>query len=56
MGFRTALSAMYYNMKAHPECELGGEKFSASEVTDADDYARRYRVAEQVYSGWPTTA
>ena len=24
----------YYNIKAHPECELGGEKFLATEVTD----------------------
>jgi deazaflavin-dependent oxidoreductase (nitroreductase family) len=30
----------YYNLKAHPECELGGEKFLATEVTDLDDYAR----------------
>jgi F420H(2)-dependent quinone reductase len=32
----------YFNLKAHPECELGGEKFLASEVTDPDDYARLY--------------
>jgi deazaflavin-dependent oxidoreductase (nitroreductase family) len=42
----------YYNLKAHPECELGGEKFLATEVTDPDDYARLYALAEQVYAGW----
>jgi deazaflavin-dependent oxidoreductase (nitroreductase family) len=42
----------YYNLKAHSECELGGEKFLATEVTDPDDYARVYGLAEQVYSGW----
>ena len=29
----------YYNLKAHPECELGDEKFVATEVTDPDEYA-----------------
>jgi F420H(2)-dependent quinone reductase len=42
----------YYNLKAHPECELGGEKFLATEVADPDDYARVYGLAEQVYAGW----
>lgn len=42
----------YYNLKANPECELGGEKFRATEVTDLDDYARVYGLAEQVYAGW----
>ena len=42
----------YYNLKAHPECELGGEKFVASEVTDSDEYARLYGLAQQVYAGW----
>ena len=27
----------YYNLKAHPECELGDEKFLATEVTDPDE-------------------
>jgi hypothetical protein len=31
---------------------LGGEKFLAREVIDADDYARLYGVAQQVYAGW----
>ena len=42
----------YYNLKAHPDCELGGEKFLATEVTDPEDYARVYGLAEQVYAGW----
>lgn len=42
----------YYNLIAHPECELGGERFSASEVTDPDEYARLFALAEQVYAGW----
>lgn len=42
----------YYNLKAHPECELGGDNFVASEITDPDDYARVYGLAEQVYAGW----
>jgi deazaflavin-dependent oxidoreductase (nitroreductase family) len=42
----------YYNLKAHPECELGGERFLATEITESDDYARVYGLAEQVYAGW----
>ena len=42
----------YYNLKAHPECELGDEKFLAREIVDPDEYARVYGLAEQVYAGW----
>jgi deazaflavin-dependent oxidoreductase (nitroreductase family) len=42
----------YYNLKAHPECELGGEKFLATEITNSDDYASVYELAEGVYAGW----
>jgi deazaflavin-dependent oxidoreductase (nitroreductase family) len=42
----------YYNLIAHPECELGGERFVANEVTDPDEYARLFTLAEQVYAGW----
>ena len=42
----------YYNLKAHPECEFGDEKFMASEITDPDDYARVYGLAMQAYAGW----
>jgi deazaflavin-dependent oxidoreductase (nitroreductase family) len=42
----------YYNLKAHAECELGDEKFLAREITDPDDYARVYGLAERVYAGW----
>jgi deazaflavin-dependent oxidoreductase (nitroreductase family) len=42
----------YYNLRANPECELGDEKFLATEVTDTDDYAYLYGLATQVYAGW----
>ena len=42
----------YYNLIAHPECQLGGEKFVATEVTDPDEYERLYALAVQVYAGW----
>ena len=42
----------YYNLKAHPECEFGGEGFTAGEVTDPDEYARLFGLAEQVYAGY----
>lgn len=41
-----------HNLKAHPECEFGGEKFLATEVTDPDEYARLYDLANRVYAGW----
>ena len=40
----------YHNLKAHPECEFGDERFVATEVTDPDDYARLFGLAEQVYA------
>ncbi len=42
----------YYNLKANPECEFGGMRFSAALVTDADEYARLYALAERVYAGY----
>ena len=42
----------YYNLKAHPECEFGGEPFTAHQVTDADEYARLFSLAERVYPGY----
>jgi len=42
----------YFNLKAHPECQLGDEKFVATEVTDPDEYARLYGLAEQVFAGY----
>jgi deazaflavin-dependent oxidoreductase (nitroreductase family) len=41
-----------YNLKAHAGCEFGGERFSASQVTDSDEYARLYRLAEHIYAGY----
>ena len=40
------------NLVAHPECQLGGDAFHATEVTDAEEYARLYALAEQVYAGY----
>jgi deazaflavin-dependent oxidoreductase (nitroreductase family) len=42
----------YYNLKARPECEFGDELFTATEVTDPDEYARLFGLAEQVYAGY----
>jgi deazaflavin-dependent oxidoreductase (nitroreductase family) len=42
----------YYNLIAHPECQLGDERFVASQVTDPHEYTRLYALAEQVYAGW----
>jgi deazaflavin-dependent oxidoreductase (nitroreductase family) len=42
----------YHNLIAHPECELGGEKFVATEVTDPDEHARLFALGDQVYAGW----
>ncbi|HEX4559428.1 MAG TPA: nitroreductase/quinone reductase family protein [Mycobacterium sp.] len=38
----------YHNLKAHPECQLGDEKFVATEVTDTQEYERLYALAEQI--------
>jgi len=42
----------YHNLRAHPECEFGGMGFTASQVTDSDEYARLYELAERVYAGY----
>ena len=44
--------AWYHNLKANPECRFGGEHFIADEVTDPDEHARLYALAEQVYAGY----
>jgi deazaflavin-dependent oxidoreductase (nitroreductase family) len=41
----------YYNLKAHPECELGGERFLATQVTDPDEHACLFGLAQKVFSG-----
>jgi deazaflavin-dependent oxidoreductase (nitroreductase family) len=40
------------NLVAHPDCELGGEAFRATEVSDPAEYARLYGLAEKVYAGY----
>jgi deazaflavin-dependent oxidoreductase (nitroreductase family) len=46
----------YYNLKANPECQLGDEKFVATQVTDPDEYARLLRAgrngANRPTSNW----
>lgn len=42
----------YHNLVAHPECELGGEVFLAEDVTEPDDYARLFGLAERYYGGF----
>ena len=42
----------YHNLKAHPECKFGDERFIATEVSDDDEYARLFGLAEQVYGGY----
>ena len=44
--------AWFHNLKANPACRFGGEDFIASEVTDSDEHARLYALAEQVYAGY----
>lgn len=42
----------YYNLKAHPECQIGGENFLATEVTDPDEYTRLFALAVNVFAGY----
>ena len=42
----------YYNVKAHAECEFGGQRFVATEVTGPDEYARLFALAERVFGGY----
>ncbi|KWX65536.1 nitroreductase/quinone reductase family protein [Mycobacterium sp. NAZ190054] len=42
----------YHNLKAHPDCEFGQERFTAQQVTDPDEYRRLYELAERVYAGY----
>jgi deazaflavin-dependent oxidoreductase (nitroreductase family) len=42
----------YHNLKAHPDCQFGDQKFVATVVTDPDEYARLYGLAEYFYTGY----
>lgn len=42
----------YHNLKANPDCEFGQERFTAQQVTDSEEYARLYALAENVYAGY----
>jgi deazaflavin-dependent oxidoreductase (nitroreductase family) len=42
----------YYNLKANPECQFGDESFVGTEVTDPDEYACLFALAEKVFAGY----
>ena len=42
----------YFNLKAHAECQFGGEHFVATEVTDPAEYTRLFALAEKVFAGF----
>jgi deazaflavin-dependent oxidoreductase (nitroreductase family) len=42
----------YHNLKAHPDCELGFDRFVAAEVTDPADYERLFALAANVFGGY----
>lgn len=42
----------YHNLKAHPDCELGGERFVAVEIADLGEYDRLFSLAELVFPGY----
>ncbi|MGA7050867.1 MAG: nitroreductase/quinone reductase family protein [Mycobacterium sp.] len=42
----------YYNLRAHPQCELGGEEYVAVEITDQAERERLFTLADRVYSGY----
>lgn len=42
----------YHNLLAHPECVLGGESFTATEVGGADEYDQLFALAERVFAGY----
>jgi deazaflavin-dependent oxidoreductase (nitroreductase family) len=44
--------AWYRNLVAHPRCTLGGQPFTAREVTDAAEYDRLFALAERYYGGY----
>lgn len=42
----------YHNLVADPDCDLGGDRFRAGEVTDPAEYARLFGVAERYFGGF----
>ena len=42
----------YFNLKAHAECQFGGECFVATEVTDPAEYTRLFALAVNVFAGY----
>jgi hypothetical protein len=39
-------------LKANPDCEFGQQRFTAQQVTDPEEYARLFALAEKVYAGY----
>ncbi len=44
--------AWYHNLKAHPDCKVGGEPFTATEVEDPVEQIRLFALAIEVYAGY----
>jgi deazaflavin-dependent oxidoreductase (nitroreductase family) len=44
--------AWFHNLKAHPDCVLGGERFTAAEVEDPAEHKRLFDGAISVYGGY----
>lgn len=44
--------AWSYNLKAHPDCRLGGESFTAALVPDEAERERLWALADRVYPGY----
>lgn len=44
--------AWSYNLKAHPDCRLGGDPFTAAVVPDEAERDRLWGLADRVYPGY----
>jgi len=49
---RDAHPAWYHNLVAHPDCSLGGERFTAAVIDDAAGQDRAWGLADQLYAGF----
>jgi deazaflavin-dependent oxidoreductase (nitroreductase family) len=44
--------AWYYNLRANPDCVLGGDAFTAAEIDSDTERTRLWGLADQVYPGY----
>ena len=44
--------AWFHNLRAHPECTLGGQPFTASVIEGDEERARVWALADRVYPGY----